>query len=115
LGAWGLSLSPRAFAATMIAILGGYVLQRLIEAYFIRRFGFHIHVWQKVDSDFRLITARRNPNMVILFAATLLQRPDIGIVAVAVWTVISLLVHAIRLAQAELARGRGAVLQSWLT
>ena len=115
LGVWGLALSGPAFAATMIAILGGYLLQRLIEAYFIRRFGFHIHVWQKLDSDFRLITARRNPNMVILFAATLLQRPDFGIIAVAVWTVISLLVHAIRLAQAEAARGRGGALHSWLT
>lgn len=115
LGAWGLALSPRTFAATMIAIIGGYVLQRLIEAYFIRRFGFHIHVWQKVDSDFRLITARRNPNMVILFLATLLQRPDIGIIAVAVWTVISLLFHAMRLIQAEEGRGRGVVPRSWLT
>lgn len=114
LGVWGLALAPRSFAAVMIAILAGYILQRLIEAYFIRRYGFHIHVWQKVDSDFRLITARRNPNMVILFVSTLLQRPDIGIIAVAVWTIVSLLFHAVRLVQAEVDHRRGGVQQSWL-
>ncbi len=36
----------------------------------MRRFGgMHIHVWRPIDSQFRLITARRNPNMVILVAA----------------------------------------------
>ena len=33
------------------------------------------------DSQFRLITARRNPNMVILFVALLFGRPDIGLVS----------------------------------
>jgi hypothetical protein len=85
----------------MIAIVGGYVVPRLIEGGFMRRFGnMHIHVWEKLDSDFRLITARRKPNMVILFVATIFQRPDIGLIAVAVWTVLSCLFHAVRLAQA---------------
>ena len=40
----------------------------------MRRFGgMHIHVWQQIDSQFRLITARRNPNMVILVAALLVR------------------------------------------
>ncbi len=115
LATWGLALSPTVFAAVMSAIVVGYVVQRLIERYFVKSFGFHIHVWKKFDSDFRLITARRNPNMVILFVAMLLQRPDVGIVAVAVWTILSLLVHAIRLAQALNRRGRGEAQYSWLT
>ena len=58
-------------------------LQRLIEGLFMRRFGgMHIHVWRPIDSQFRLITARRNPNMVILVAALLVrparQRPGAG-------------------------------------
>lgn len=114
LASWGLALSPDQFWFAMIAIIGGYVVQRVIEGEFIRRFGMHIHVWRKFDSDFRLITARRNPNMVILAAATAFGRPDIGLIAVAWWTIISLAVHAFRLAQAMAAKARGTVVHSWL-
>ena len=114
LGAWGLGYSNAEFAWVMAAILGGYIVQRVIEGIFMRRFGMHIHVWEKVDSYFRLITARRNPNMVILFVATLVGRPDIGLTAVAVWTVLSCIFHAVRLVQAEAARGRGRPVESWL-
>ena len=89
--------------ATMLlwAIIGGYVAQRLIEGVFMRRFdGMHIHVWRPIDSKFRLITARRNPNMVILVAALLFGRPDVGLELVALWTIVSLIFHAVRLAQA---------------
>src|SRR3546814_3955725 len=81
-------------------MLFGYVAQRLIEGAFIVRFGMHIHVWRRFDSRFRLVTARRNPNMVILFALLLIGRPDWGIIAVAGWTLISLVVHLVRLFQA---------------
>src|SRR3546814_14337026 len=81
-------------------IIGGYVLQRLIEGAFLQWYGMHIHVWEKLDSDFRLITARRNPNMVILFASMLVARPDLGLVAVAAWTALSPVFHAVRLAHA---------------
>lgn len=111
----GLGYSDRTFAWVLGAILGGYVVQRLIEGVFMRRFDMHIHVWRKLDSDFRLITARRNPNMVILFAATLVGRPDIGLIAVAVWTVLSCLFHLVRLLQAFAADRRGEPVLSWLT
>ena len=114
LASWGLALSPDQFWFAMIAIIGGYVVQRVIEGEFIRRFGMHIHVWRKFDSDFRLITARRNPNMVILAAATLAGRPDIGLIAVAWWTIISLVVHAVRLVQAMAAKAGGTPIRSWL-
>lgn len=99
---------------TLTAILAGYVLQRIIEGIFIRAFGFHIHVWRKIDSDFRLITARRNPNMVILFVSLLLGRPDIGLVAVAVWTIISLLVHIVQIVQGYRSRAHGIEPRCWL-
>ena len=89
-------------------------VQRLIEGIFMRRFGMHIHVWEQVDSRFRLITARRNPNMVILFAAMLFARPDIGLIAVAVWTVLSCLFHLVRLIQAYVVAARGQPVRSWL-
>jgi hypothetical protein len=107
-------LPDATFWAVIVAMLLGYVGQRLIEGAFIVRFGMHIHVWRQFDSRFRLVTARRNPNMVILFVLLILGRPDWGIVAVALWTIISLIVHLVRLAQAGSARSRGEPVTSWL-
>jgi phosphatidylglycerophosphate synthase len=115
LTAWNLGLSPPLFAVTAAALVIGYVIDRIIERRFIKRNGFHIHVWQRLDSDFRLIGARRNPNMVILFVATLFRRPDIGILAVAIWTILSLAFHAARFIQAERQRAKGLELRSWLS
>jgi phosphatidylglycerophosphate synthase len=115
LAAYGRPLEP--VYATMIlwAIIGGYVAQRIIEGIFIRRFGgMHIHVWQPIDSKFRLITARRNPNMVILVGALLFGRPDVGLELVALWTIVSLFFHAVRLAQASERAARGQRIVSWL-
>jgi phosphatidylglycerophosphate synthase len=96
------------------AIVLGYVAQRVIEGLFMRRYGMHIHVWQRVDSQFRLITARRNPNMVILVFCLLLGLPDLGIELVALWTILSLIFHAVRLAQANARADRGRPIVSWL-
>ncbi|SOB87022.1 Phosphatidylglycerophosphate synthase [Sphingomonas guangdongensis] len=112
--AYGRPLDDRLFWMTMAAMLFGYVVQRLIEGAFIVRFGMHIHVWERFDSRFRLVTARRNPNMVILFAALVIGRPDWGIVAVAVWTTLSLVVHLVRLVQAVVRKQRGVPIVSWL-
>jgi phosphatidylglycerophosphate synthase len=114
LEAWGRPLDPDLFLWAMIAIVAGYIVQRVIEGIFIARFGLEIHVWEPWDSRFRLITARRNPNMVILFVGLLLGYPDLGLVAVAGWTVISCLFHLVRLAQAWLRHQRTGPLESWL-
>lgn len=111
---YGRPLSDATFWWVIGTMLFGYVAQRLIEGAFIVRFGMHIHVWRKFDSDFRLVTARRNPNMVILFALLLVGRPDWGIVGVAVWTALSLVVHLVRLVQAMAVRARGGRIVSWL-
>lgn len=110
----GLPLSSSQWAFVLTAILGGYVAQRIIEGIFIHSFGQHIHVWRRIDSQFRLITARRNPNMILLFIALLAGRPDWGILAVAWWTIISLLVHLIQLAQAANVKAAGGEIVSWL-
>jgi phosphatidylglycerophosphate synthase len=116
--AWIVGLAPYGMplanaGAVLAAIVIGYVVQRLEEGAFIRCFRMDMHTWTRFDSRFRLITARRNPNLVILTAAMLAGRPDVGIVAVAVWTVASMLVHTVRLAQAALHRRRSP-LRSWL-
>lgn len=99
----------------LAVIVGGYVAGRLIEGAFLGAWGMHIHVWQRVDSWFRLITARRNPNMVILFGSMLFGRPDLGIVGVAIWTVLSIVFHLVRLAQAGAASAAGRPITSWLS
>ena len=96
------------------AIVLGYVAQRVIEGIFMRRYGMHIHVWRPIDSRFRLITARRNPNMIILTLAAIFKEPDLGLELVALWTLLSLVFHAVRLAQANARAERGATLASWL-
>jgi phosphatidylglycerophosphate synthase len=114
LGAYGRPLEPVYEAMLLAAVVIGYVAQRVIEGIFIARFGMHIHVWRLVDSRFRLITARRTPNMVILVVALLLGRPDTGLELVGAWTILSLIFHLVRLAQAEMLAWRGQPIVSWL-
>ena len=115
LAAYGRPLTPVYATMVLWVIIGGYVAQRVIEGLSIQRFnGMEIHVWRPLDSKFRLITARRNPNMVILAVALLFQRPDTGLVLVAWWTLISLIFHAVRLAQMTERQARGAKVVSWL-
>lgn len=116
LGTWATAhpLHDRALAIVIAAILGSYGVQRLIEGIFMRRFGMHIHVWRRFDTEFRLITARRNPNMAILFVSLAAGRPDVGLIAVAWWCVISAGVHAVQFAQALIARARHGALTSWM-
>jgi len=115
LGAWGLAYDTTTFWWVQGAIQGGYIVQRLIEGAFMRQNGLmHIHVWRPFDSWFRLFTARRNPNMVILFVAMIFARPDLGLITVAWWTALSCLVHAVRLVQAWIVRARGGTITSWL-
>jgi phosphatidylglycerophosphate synthase len=115
LAAYGRPLAPFTTIMVLGVIVGGYVAQRLIEGISIKRFeGMEIHVWRPLDSRFRLITARRNPNMVILVASLLFRRPDIGLELVAWWTLISLIFHAVRLAQMTELKARGQKVSSWL-
>lgn len=115
LGAYGTALEPVYAQMLLWAIVGGYVAQRVIEGIFMRRHGgMHIHVWRPIDSRFRLITARRNPNMVLLVAALLYGRPDVGLELIALWTIVSLIFHAVRLAQATALTDRGGAVTSWL-
>lgn len=110
-GVVGLTLDPPGVALWIILV--GYVVQRIIEGIFMRRFGFHVHSWRPFDSFFRLITARRNPNLLILTPAWMLGAPALGFYLVALWTALSLLVHAVQLVQA-FATPRERVV-SWLS
>jgi phosphatidylglycerophosphate synthase len=113
LAAVGHTIPEPLFWWTLIAIVGGYVLQRVIEGISIAKLGLEIHIWRPIDTFFRQITARRNPNLLLLTISLLIGRPDWGLIAVAVWTVVCLVLHAIQLLQA-MAASRAGPLVSWM-
>lgn len=101
--------------AALWIIIAGYVLGRGQEGLFIWLYRIEIHTWRPIDSWFRLITARRNPNLFILSIAALIGHPAEGFLAVAAWTIISFLFHCWRIAQAGWQRMTGRRPYSWLT
>ena len=116
--AWIVGLPAAGFAyehasVALTVIVAGYVLQRIEEGIFMACFKMDMHVWQRFDSRLRLITARRNPNLLILSASLLVGRPDVGISVIAIWTAVCLVLHALRIVQAAFARRHGP-LRSWL-
>ncbi len=119
--AWGLGLAPSGMALgadlfwwTLFAILAGYVAQRALEGIAIKFYRLEIHIWRPIDTFFRQVTARRNPNMAILTVSALAGRPDFGLVAIAVWTVICLILHSVQIFQALHAYRTQGTLSSWL-
>lgn len=106
---------PLQYSAIVLAIVvGGYVAQRVEEGLFMKAFGIEMHIWRPFDSFFRLITARRNPNLLLLTIAVIAGRPDLGMLAVAVWTLLCFFVHALQIVQAFAARRQGEI-SSWLS
>jgi phosphatidylglycerophosphate synthase len=97
----------------LAVVVGGYVLQRVEEGIFLGLFKVEMHAWRPFDSFFRLITARRNPNLIMLTLSVLAGRPDLGFVAIAAWTAVCLAVHALQVLQG-LAAPKGSIV-SWLS
>ncbi len=95
-------------------IVLGYAAGRLAEGVFLAWLGkFGIFCWRPFDSYFRLITARRNPCMVLLTAGLLLGRPDWGLFAVAIWTAGTSVFLIIRLLMAVNERFVNGTVRSW--
>ncbi|MGE0211265.1 MAG: CDP-alcohol phosphatidyltransferase family protein [Parvibaculaceae bacterium] len=114
LPAVGLGLLPDVLWTVLGIILVGYVLQRLMEGIAIKWLGLEIHIWRRIDTLFRQVTARRNPNLALLTVAALAGRPDLGLIAVAAWTGLCLLLHLVQLLHAFLEKRRSGPLASWM-
>lgn len=115
--AWWYGLANRAdqdLTIAMWVMVGGYVAGKLLEQAFISSFGIKTHVWQPLDSAFRQITARRNPNLAILTVGALAGFPDKGYLAAAAWMVLCFGFHLTRLVQAFVHKRGGAEIRSWL-
>jgi phosphatidylglycerophosphate synthase len=110
--AWGIGIGAGHAAATAV-VVAGYFIGRAIEGVFLAAFGFEIHSWRPIDGLFRTITARRNPNLILLSVGTLGGQPALGLVMVALWTSASLAFHTVRVVQALRARSRGVAPTPW--
>jgi hypothetical protein len=93
--AWGVELTtaltlPFTLAVLFWLILIGYIGGRLCEGPFQFWVGsFDIFIWRPRDSFSRLITARRNPNLILLTFGWFMDRLDIGVLSVVIWHLIS--------------------------
>lgn len=124
-GAWFAGLLGSSYASTEAfqnwgwaafwAVMASYWLVRGVETLFRETFGFHVHIWKPVDFAFRLITTRRNVNVTILAAGLLFNRPDLGFIAIAIWSIASLIYHAARYCQALYWASQGKQVQSFLS
>ncbi|CAO1666637.1 MULTISPECIES: CDP-alcohol phosphatidyltransferase family protein [Salinicola] len=114
--AWGVGLAAGTADVTMLLWLTviGYVGGRLCEGGFKFAAPFSMFTWRPFDSVNRLVTARRNPNLILLTLAWWAGLPYIGLVLVTLWTLLSTLVLAVRLAQGLLARAKGEPPRAWL-
>ena len=120
--AWGLGLAAYApvflkvdVNTTIVLIFVGYIAGRVVEGLFSGIAKFGVYSWRPVDSFNRLITARRNPCLILLSVSLLTGRPDLGLEAVALWTLASSLFLVVRLAMGIFTRLTSGPLQSWLT
>lgn len=111
----GASIAPDTGQLMVQLIIGGYIAGRALEALFHALGSCSMFAWRPFDAYFRLVTARRNPCLIIMTTCVLAGRPDWAFYGVALWTAGSSAVMALRLAYAALERLRHGPLRSWLT
>lgn len=117
--AWGVGLTAALAQVSDLPImfwliLIGYVGGRLCEGVF--QFwiaSFDIFIWRPLDSFNRLVTARRNPNLVLLTFSWFIGRPDIGLWSVIIWHLLSTIFLAVRVMMGWQARRSHGPLRSW--
>jgi phosphatidylglycerophosphate synthase len=119
---WGMGLGITQFSFSALSlgtaywlIVIGYTAGRLLEGIFLAWLGkFGLFCWRPIDSYFRLITARRNPCMILLTVGVLVGHPDWGLFTVTAWTVLTSVFLLIRLLLAANARLADGAVRSWL-
>jgi phosphatidylglycerophosphate synthase len=118
--AWGAGLASTATPVSGLEILMwlmfiGYVGGRLCEGVFqFWLASFDMFIWQKLDSFNRLITARRNPNLLLLTYGWLTGQPDSGLLMVVLWHLISTSFLAWRVMAGWQTKQQEGSLRSWL-
>ena len=116
--AYGLIARPGGIGDSLLweaaaVILTGYVVGRVVERVAKARFGFNPFLWRPFDSAFRMVVSRRNIVLLFITAGLIAGAPDVAFVAAAGWTMVSVAIQFVRLAQGVRA-GRREALVSWL-
>lgn len=107
---WGLEANT-----LYLWMLAGYVFGRIAEQAFHLLGRTAMFTWQPFDSYFRLITGRRNPNLILMTFFTLIGLPDWAFYSVVIWTVLSTLILIVRLFMGLAVRQHtGEPLTSWM-
>ena len=96
-------------------IVIAYVAGRIVEGLFPLLGNCSIFTWRPFDAWFRLVTARRNPCLILLTLSLLFGRPDWGFLSVTFWSGLTSLILVLRLFQAFLVRLSRGPLNSWLS
>ncbi len=117
--AWGLPANAAIWNSWDLAtlatwIFAGYLGGRVIEGLFHSLGECSMFAWRPFDAWFRLITGRRNPCMILLTVGVAIGRPDLGLLWVVWWTLLSTAILGLRLLYAAMVRLRSGPLTSWL-
>ena len=94
-------------------ILVTYVVGRVLERGFKKRFKINPFMWRPFDSRFRTIVSRRNIILLIMTAGLIAGVPAEAFALCAVWSVLSIIIQGARYAQA-VSHSRGAPINAWL-
>ena len=124
---WGLSLTQVAgftpwlgdslgldMPTWCVLVVAAYIVGRLLEGVFDLVAECSMFAWRPFDAYHRLITARRNPCLVLLTLGVVMGQPDWGFYAVVLWSLFSSAFMMPRLLQALWHRLRVGPVQSWL-
>lgn len=118
--AWGVGLASTPTPLSGLGILMGlmfigYIGGRLCEGIFQFWLAhFDMFIWRKWDSFNRLITARRNPNLMLLTYGWLIDQPALGLLLVILWHLISTAILTWRLMMGWRTKQKEGSLKSWL-
>jgi len=96
-------------------IVIAYVAGRVVEGLFPLLGSCSIFTWRPFDAWFRLVTARRNPCMILLTLSLLIGKPEWGFIAVTFWSALTSVLLVLRLLQAAVVRLTRGPLSSWLS
>ena len=112
--AWGVGAGADSLVLVAV-IFAGYIGGRLCEGAFqLWVAPFSIFLWRPADSLNRLITARRNPNLIILTAGLFAGQPAAALVVVVAWHALSTLFLLARLGMAWKMKRDLGTLEPWL-
>ncbi len=116
--AWGMGLTSVSISIPGLQLLIwlmfiGYIGGRVCEGVFLWLASFDMFIWRKFDSFNRLVTARRNPNLILLTCSWLINQPELGFLSVVIWHLFSTIILAIRVVIAWQVRRNYGPLRPW--